>query len=1300
MQNRGLNRQVVIVAGAVVAILVVGAIILGAGGGAGFTGPTPTNVVVAQQPTSTPVPVKGSIQPTSVPATKVPATKVPATKAPATQAPPTKVPPTKIPATQAPATQVPATKPPATQNVSVATTAVPPTKVAINTVPPTKAPPTKAATAAATKPATTAPTKPPTAPIKATVAINVAAVGDPFLNLFVSCDLTNFTATFTIQNSGAAMQNAGSYSLNEPSVGVTTGSVSLGAGGSLVLANKVGNSNITVTYVNSVQTVNLQATGNCLKPTNTPTNTPRPTNTPTFTKTFTPTKTITPTKSDTPVPSATLVPSITLTPSITFTPSETFTPLPTKTPANTNTPRPTKTPTGTATDTLVPSETPVPSITLTPSITFTPSQTFTPLPTKTPSNTNTPRPTKTATPTKTITLTPSITFTPSQTFTATATLVPPNLLLGVSCNDDQTANFTIQNTGGPLTGGTYGIKNPVTGQTTTNGLTLAAGGTLNLNNQLGYSIVNIHYSDSNGVQINLSVSGSCALIPTNTPTNTPVPPTDTPTATHTPVTPTVTNTNTPVPPTATNTITPVPPVLVGSLTCAEGLVALTIQNNGGDMLSAQPFTVTSDGLKTTILSGSIQLKAGTSYQTQSRSFDITTLGTLTLSVSGGATPQTLSTTVCIKPTATNTNTPVPPTATNTNTPVPPVLVGSMTCANGAVALTIQNNGGDMLGAQPFTVTSDSVSTTILSGSVQLKAGASYQTQTSAFDITTLGNLTLIVTDGKTPQTLGTAVCMKPPTATNTPVPPTATNTNTPVPPALVASLTCANGAVSLTIKNNGGDMLSAQPFTVSSDGLKTTILSGSIQLKAGESYQTQTTAFDITKLGNVTISVTSGETPQAIGTTLCAKPNAPTNTPPATLTKTAVPTGSVTPAPTATKVPATNVPATPVPTATKPSTKVPPAVWQPIKVGPAVCEQWLIYHTNQFQTDANKNFEIMRLGDIPGKGSTPDDLSQTPGKNVLNAGPSLSADRAWVAFASTRDGDWNIYVAPTDGNSGVRRKTTATQSGELDIAPAWSPDGLNIAYVANISNGATGGNWNIFLFNVQTGVTTQLTDTPAINFEPYWSPDSKKLVFESNLSGHYDLYEYDLAAKQTTQITSLKDADAFNAAYSPDGKHISYRVYNAAKPNLAVLMLSDSNGKNAKPLSDPSATATNQSWSHDGDLIAFQSDLHGQNDIFVYQISTGKTRLLTDSADKINHFAPTWYCNSSVVIFTSEAKGNPNVFSADALPMDAAPINVAKQATQLTNVTKPGAADEYAENQPPQAEESSRINILPSATKK
>ena len=59
--------------------------------------------------------------------------------------------------------------------------------------------------------------------------------------------------------------------------------------------------------------------------------------------------------------------------------------------------------------------------------------------------------------------------------------------------------------------------------------------------------------------------------------------------------------------------------------------------------------------------------------------------------------------------------------------------------------------------------------------------------------------------------------------------------------------------------------------------------------------------------------------------------------------------------------------------------------------------------------------------------------------------PSWSPDGSRIAFASERDGSFEIYVMNADGGG----QTRLTRNLESDLDPAWSPDGRSIAFTTN-----------------------------------------------------------------------------------------------------------------------------------------------------------------------------------------------------------------------------------------------------------
>ncbi|MBZ0240354.1 MAG: hypothetical protein K8H77_06790, partial [Cutibacterium acnes] len=252
----------------------------------------------------------------------------------------------------------------------------------------------------------------------------------------------------------------------------------------------------------------------------------------------------------------------------------------------------------------------------------------------------------------------------------------------------------------------------------------------------------------------------------------------------------------------------------------------------------------------------------------------------------------------------------------------------------------------------------------------------------------------------------------------------------------------------------------------------------------------------------------------------------------------------------------------------------------------------------------------------------------------------------------------------------------------IDTDPVWGPNN----YV--VYETTRDGNWELYLLDMTTGVETRLTDNTANDINAYWSPDGTKLVFQSDRGGTWQIYEIDLL---TGSIVRLSDgtADDVDPQYSNAGDRVVFRSYRDDDGANSVIYTMDADGRNVARVSDVGGDATSQSWSPDDSLIAYQSNLDGDLDIYVYEVASGKTRQMTDN--DLSDYAPTWLCNTTQVIFTSDVTGNPDLFNAEALPIEAPAIKVDVDATQLTFDP---ADDIYPENSPTE-ENASREGHLP-----
>jgi TolB protein len=161
-------------------------------------------------------------------------------------------------------------------------------------------------------------------------------------------------------------------------------------------------------------------------------------------------------------------------------------------------------------------------------------------------------------------------------------------------------------------------------------------------------------------------------------------------------------------------------------------------------------------------------------------------------------------------------------------------------------------------------------------------------------------------------------------------------------------------------------------------------------------------------------------------------------------------------------------------------------------------------------------FTSVRDGDMEIYSMNPDgsDVKRLTFALGPDGGPFFSADGSQIVFRGNhmnKGEDWNryhvllkkglwrpaaldVYVMNRDG-SNMRQVTKGL--GGSNWAPFFAPNGKQIIFASNMKN-PRGGNFDLYLINVDGTGLEQLTFSETFDGFPMFSPDGSKLIFASN----------------------------------------------------------------------------------------------------------------------------------------------------------------------------------------------------------
>ena len=235
-----------------------------------------------------------------------------------------------------------------------------------------------------------------------------------------------------------------------------------------------------------------------------------------------------------------------------------------------------------------------------------------------------------------------------------------------------------------------------------------------------------------------------------------------------------------------------------------------------------------------------------------------------------------------------------------------------------------------------------------------------------------------------------------------------------------------------------------------------------------------------------------------------------------------------------------------------------------------------------------------------------------------------------IAFASNRDGNYEIYIMHTNGTQQVN----LTRHKSTDVQPAWSPTGEEILFVSNRD-----GRPDLYLMDTDGTNVRKVFKNPKLRTAPAWAPDGKQISY-CRTDPVRELYIASLDQKEEKRVAPLGKYDGYSS-WSPDGTKIAFGGPSGHGNTSRIYIFNLQTRRKEMLFADEILTSMgNPSWSSSNDKIAFSWFRGNTSAIYVMESNGDHPERVVDPPPGFATAHPEWSPDANELVYEQYKQQN------------------------------------------------------------